>query len=82
MDFVIHETYIEERAPFKLGDVYAVPIQVETENFEEDIEIEERGIINEHVVDEFVTSDTEEENPKTLSSNSEDEYEVAFADFL
>ena len=58
LDFVIHETYLAEKAPKQLGKVQVVPIRGHEMNFHR-LKLEENGIKNEHVEEEFDSSDNE-----------------------
>ena len=79
LDFVVHETYLTEKAPKKLGKVQVVPIQGHEVIFIDEIDrvkLEENGIKNEHVEDEFNSSGNQDENEIGLqywSSDSDDE---------
>ena len=76
LDFVVHETYLAEKAPKQLGKVQVVPIRGHEMNFHR-LKLEENGIKNEHVEDELDSSDNEvQENEIGLeywSSDSDDE---------
>ena len=77
LDFVVHETYLTEKAPKKLEKVQVVPIQGHEMIFNR-VKLEENGIKMEHVEDEFDSSDNEvQENEIDLeyywSSDSDDE---------
>ena len=75
LDFVVHETYLAEKAPKKLGNVQVVPIPGHEMIFNR-LKLED-GIKNEHVEDELDSSDNEvQENEIGLeywSSDSDDE---------
>ena len=75
LDFVVHETYLAEKAPKKLGGVHVVPIPGHEMIFNR-LKLED-GIKNEHVEDELDSSDNEvQENEIGLeywSSDSDDE---------
>ena len=58
LDFVVHETYLTEKAPKKLGNVQVVPIQGHELIFNR-LKLEENGIKNEHVEDELDSSENE-----------------------
>ena len=58
LDFVVHETYLAEKAPKKLGGVQVVPIPGHEMIFNR-LKLEENGIKNEHVEDELDSSDNE-----------------------
>ena len=74
LDFVVHETYLAEKAPKKLGGVHVVPIPGHEMIFNR-LKLED-GIKNEHVEDELDSSDNEvQENEIGLeywSSDSDD----------
>ena len=78
LDFVVHETYLAEKAPKKLGNVQVVPIQGHEIIFNR-LKLED-GIKNEHVEDELDSSDNEvQENEIGLeywSSDSDDDEEA------
>ena len=56
LDFVVHETYLAEKAPKQLGKVQVVPIRGHEMNFHR-LKLEENGIKNEQ--EEFDSSDNE-----------------------
>ena len=58
LDFVVHETYLAEKAPKKLGGVQVVPIPGHEMIFNR-LKLEENGIKNEHVEEELDSSDNE-----------------------
>ena len=58
LDFVVHETYLAEKAPKKLGGVQVVPIPGHEMIFNR-LKLEENGIKNEHVEDELDSSENE-----------------------
>ena len=72
LDFVVHETYLAEKAPKQLGKVQVVPIRGHEMNFHR-LKLEENGIKNEHVEEEFDSSDNEfQENENDLEYWSSD----------
>ena len=84
LDFVVHETYLAEKAPKKLGNVQVVPIRGHKwpqEMIFNHVKLEENGIKNKHVENEFDSSDNEfQENENDLeywSSDSESDDEEA-----
>ena len=83
LDFVVHETYLAEKAPKQLGKVQVVPIRGHEMNFHR-LKLEENGIKNEHVEEEFDSSDNDyqeyENGLEYWSSDSESDDEEALTE--